>query len=232
MENAGAAIEALAKVIAAAAVSDLGILALLALILGALAYKFFHGVHVGVRVLIFLVLFSGAAAFGAAVMAERNPTLAAIQRAPKIGSAKTTSTKNPDDAPVKIGVDLQCVEKRLKELHNPQEFSQDGGVGCQSAGISGRGRSNQSVVTFRAPPGYSIVGPVKVAEVSNIDGQYRQVEYVREGDSVVEARVAVSCRSESKVFGPGASMRIRLLGVLEKPVTEEQKRDVIAACSQ
>lgn len=231
MENIGAAVEAFAKVIGAAAVSNLGILALLIIVLGLLAYKYFKDAHVAIRFVIFVLLFSGTAAFGAAVMAAHNPVLAEIRTPPKIGTANTVS-KSDGSAPVEVGVDLQCVERRLKELRTPQEFTQDGGVGCESAGISGKGNSSQSVVAFRAPPGFSIVGAVNVSEVSRIDGSYGAVEYVRDGDSVVEARVPVSCRSENKVFGPAASMRIRLAGIIEKPVTAEQKKTAIAECSQ
>lgn len=232
MENGAGAIEAVAKVIGAAAASELGTFALIVLVLGGIAYKFFHGSHVAIKVAIFLVLFSGAAAFGAALMAERNPALAGVRTSPKVTPAATASVQNPASPPVAIGVDLQCVERRLKELRAPQDFTQDGGVGCESAGISGKGKSKQGAVTFHAPPGYSIVGAARISEVSNIDGSYGAVEYVRDGESVVEARVPVSCRSENKVFGPGASMRIRLAGIIEKPVLEEQKKAAIAECSQ
>lgn len=232
MADVSSAIEAFAKVIAAAAVSSLGILALLILVVGWLAHRFFKDVHVAVRFVIFMIMFSGAAAFGAAVMAAHNPVLAEIRTAPKMDPARPDSEIDGSEEPAASGVDAACLEERLKELQAAQEFSQDGGVGCESAGISGKGKSKNSAVTFRAPPGFSIVGAVRVSEISNIDGSYGAVQYVRSGDAVVEAHVPVSCRSESKIFGPGASMRIRLSGVIEKAITEEQRMAAMAACSQ
>lgn len=63
-------LEHVAEIIKAAAASGLGIIALMVIALSALAFLFFKGAGAKVRVPIFLVLFCGFAAFGAAYMIE------------------------------------------------------------------------------------------------------------------------------------------------------------------
>jgi hypothetical protein len=70
------------QIIGEASKSPLGVLALLALIIGGLGYFFFRKEAWGIRIIIFLVIFFGAFSYGVAVM--------------RIESVATHATRNPD----------------------------------------------------------------------------------------------------------------------------------------
>lgn len=84
-------IEHLPQIIAAAAQSYLGILALLSVALSVLAYFFFAGASEKVKVGIFVLLFLGVVGFGAAMFraAEKAPPVAQPQPSPPISPQPT-----------------------------------------------------------------------------------------------------------------------------------------------
>lgn len=228
MADAIEALESLPEIIVAAGRSGLGVIALAILVVAIVAIICFRRTHPGIRLSVFVLLFLGAAAFVAAMLQQSTSVLAGTPSDPITTPVQTAEPiQQTPAAPV---VDAACIERLLAETRAAQEFSQEGGVGCPSAGISGRGVHRSRVVTYRAPPDYSIVGDVRVEDVSRIDGSYGAVEYVREDGHVAEARVSVECRSESQMFGPGASMRIRLRGMIEKPVTDAVLADAEQRC--
>lgn len=79
------------EIITAASKTPLGILALMIVVLGVLAGMFFGRASVQVRVIIFVLIFAGAVAFGAAIV-----------RTPSSGDGAPTPTAEPPVPPAAL----------------------------------------------------------------------------------------------------------------------------------
>lgn len=124
----------------------------------------------------------------------------------------------------------ECVDRELANLKARQNFSQPGGVSCEGAGPSTRGVKRSTDVVYAAPPGFQIAVPVVPRETSNIDGAIGPVDYDEEGGVVTKVSIPISCRSEDKPFGSGASEQIVLEGTIERIVSSADMEAIKARC--
>lgn len=149
------------------------------------------------------------------------------------GNSKAASSKESTDSPVSPAKSAQditdCIDQQIAKLKGAQPFTQAGGVKCEGAGPSAKGNSRSAQVLYTAPPGFQIVVPVVVQETSNIDGTKGSIEYFGE-NGVNKVSVPISCRSEDKPFGAGASEQVVLQGTIERIVLPEDLVSTRAQC--
>lgn len=126
-----------------------------------------------------------------------------------------------------------CVDNKIAAFNKIEDFSREGQVRCEGAGISGHGQSKNEYVSFSAAPGYQIVGNIVIDDLSRNRGNYGQAEYEKDNTGkVVKVTVPISCSSPNQHFGPGAWMKIRIKGKVELPPTDIDLKNIFRNCAR
>lgn len=204
-------VEQFPRVFEAAIKTPLGVLALLACIVGLLAWLFFGKEHWGVKMGAFVLIFGGVCVLGYAVFdAAKEAQHAAEHRNAKIAECLAGSVARFQD-------------RKTQEVRNQ--------VRCEGAGVGGGGHSQSDVVAFDAPPGYVIVGRPEVLNVEESRGQLGDLQFIAEDGVVRGVRLPISCSSPSQLFGPGAWMRATLRSTIERPVQDTERARLRQECN-
>jgi S1-C subfamily serine protease len=118
----------------------------------------------------------------------------------------------------------QC-EAEARNMHvGRQAFSVQNGVRCQNMGDS-----QESVVQYNAPPGYSIVGQVQRVDETNY-GSVGALQYVRDGARVTSVSANLRCSTPNRPFGPGGWSNATLNGFIEKVLAQDELVEIRRAC--
>ncbi len=124
-----------------------------------------------------------------------------------------------------------CVDEKIREFKKIEQFMREGSVRCEGAGLSGRSHRKNGEVSFRASPGYQLVGSVRIQVLSSNRGSQDAAVYERDAQQkVVGVSVPISCESPSQLFGPGAWMHIRISGETERPPSEKELKQLFREC--
>ena len=125
-----------------------------------------------------------------------------------------------------------CVDSKIAAFKKVEDFTREGKVRCEGAGISGHGDTKNDTVLFSAAPSYQIIGNVAIDDLSRNRGNYGQAVYEKnDTGKVIKVTVPISCSSPSQLFGPGAWMKIRIRGKVEIPPTEQDLKIIFRSCA-
>ena len=126
----------------------------------------------------------------------------------------------------------ECKNEKITTFKKVEDFSRDAEVSCEGAGISGVGHSKNGSASFTAAPGYQIVGNILIDDLSRNNGNYGEAIYDKDNTGkIVKVTVPISCSSPSKLFGPGAWMKIRIRGKAEITPTKDDLKTIYNNCS-
>jgi hypothetical protein len=129
------------------------------------------------------------------------------------------SRVRPNDAEV-----AACeTEERARRVAR-QPFSVGNGIRCENMGNSKHG-----VVSYRAPPNFTIAGQVSAADETNY-GTVGAVEYRKEGDRVTEVKVELNCSTPNRPFGPGGWASSTLTGFIERILSQSELTQIRQSC--
>ena len=155
-----------------------------------------------------------------------------------VASAITSILSTPLLPMSAFGEDFnQCIERKRLELKaETQPFSIEGEVrcyGCKTCWIGGKPEHKKIQTGYNAPQSYTIVGDVQrtIISATSGDGGTSEVKYMRnEEGRVYRAYVDMWCKSENKIFGPGAWQHVKLTGNIQKSNTTSQ--DVLSMVTE
>jgi hypothetical protein len=206
-----ALIEQFPTVFEAAIKTPLGVFALLACIVGLLAWLFFGKEHWRVKMGAFVLAFAGVCALGYAVFdAAKGAQGVAERRASTIADCLTAALSRLQD-------------RSTQDVRNQ--------VRCEGAGVGGGGQTRSDEVAFNAPPGYVIVGRPEILDVHQSRGRHGDLQFVKEGDATRGVRLPISCSSPSQPFGPGAWMGATVRSTIERPIQDTDRIRLQQQCA-